>query len=133
MIIRRLCIASQPRDSSTRVLVGTFADEKVEAKSRQLEGRGAGVDESCELEHVLRVKARTRLLPRALDAMADIAAVRVELKTWEREFKSQHGRDPSVQDIKTHPEIGVVRYHQFRLPYSWLTSGILCSSEIQTL
>ena len=32
--------------------------------------------------------------------MDDVSAVRTEIKTWEREFKSAHGRAPSVQDIK---------------------------------
>lgn len=39
-------------------------------------------------------------------ADAELAAVRTEIKAWEREFRSAQGRDPSVQDIKDHPHIG---------------------------
>lgn len=31
----------------------------------------------------------------------DAAAVRVELKAFERDFKAKHGKDPSVDDIKS--------------------------------
>lgn len=30
----------------------------------------------------------------------DSAALRVELKSFERDFKAKHGKDPSVEDIK---------------------------------
>ncbi|EPQ60485.1 hypothetical protein GLOTRDRAFT_108971, partial [Gloeophyllum trabeum ATCC 11539] len=33
----------------------------------------------------------------------NIAQLRTEIKTWERDFKQQHGRAPSVQDIKDEP------------------------------
>jgi len=36
----------------------------------------------------------------------DLTLVKAELKAWEREFKSKHGRDPSKADIKAVPEIG---------------------------
>ncbi|KAF7981176.1 hypothetical protein HWV62_34959 [Athelia sp. TMB] len=36
----------------------------------------------------------------------DVSAVRAHIKSWEREFKAQHGRDPSVQDIRDQPDIG---------------------------
>jgi len=39
-------------------------------------------------------------------AEGELAAVRAQIKTWEREFRSAKGRDPSVQDIKDHPHIG---------------------------
>ncbi|KAI0095122.1 DNA replication and checkpoint protein-domain-containing protein [Irpex rosettiformis] len=35
----------------------------------------------------------------------DASAVRADIKTWEREFRSTHGRDPSVQEIKARPDI----------------------------
>ncbi|KAG8219653.1 hypothetical protein J3R82DRAFT_608 [Butyriboletus roseoflavus] len=34
-----------------------------------------------------------------------LALVRAEIKTWERNFASRHGRDPSLQDIRNHPPI----------------------------
>lgn len=36
----------------------------------------------------------------------DVSTVRAEIKSWERLFKQQHGRDPSVQEIKDLPDIG---------------------------
>ncbi|PCH33906.1 hypothetical protein WOLCODRAFT_160444 [Wolfiporia cocos MD-104 SS10] len=35
----------------------------------------------------------------------DIASLRAEIKAWERDFRSQHARDPTVQEIKARPEI----------------------------
>ncbi|KAH0838157.1 hypothetical protein J3R83DRAFT_6408 [Lanmaoa asiatica] len=35
-----------------------------------------------------------------------LALVRAEIKTWERDFVSRHGRDPTVQDIRDQPPIG---------------------------
>ncbi|KAI0080356.1 hypothetical protein K474DRAFT_1658079 [Panus rudis PR-1116 ss-1] len=35
----------------------------------------------------------------------DVATVRAELKAFERDFRSQHGRDPTVQEIKDRPAI----------------------------
>ncbi|KAH7930526.1 hypothetical protein BV22DRAFT_1000481 [Leucogyrophana mollusca] len=37
--------------------------------------------------------------------MPDIAAVRAEIKAWERDFRNNHHRDPSVQDIRDQPAI----------------------------
>lgn len=36
----------------------------------------------------------------------DVSAVRAHIKSWERDFKAEHGRGPSVQDIKEQPAIG---------------------------
>lgn len=36
----------------------------------------------------------------------DLTLVKAELKSWERDFKSTNGRDPSKADIKAVPEIG---------------------------
>lgn len=30
----------------------------------------------------------------------DVSALRTEIKFWERDYKAQHGREPTVQDIK---------------------------------
>lgn len=38
--------------------------------------------------------------------MSDAASLRAELKAWEKQFKTDNGREPSVQDIKAHPTIG---------------------------
>ncbi|KAI8980772.1 DNA replication and checkpoint protein-domain-containing protein [Trametes punicea] len=35
----------------------------------------------------------------------DVAALRAEIKAWERGFRANHGRDPSVQEIKDQPAI----------------------------
>ncbi|CAL1695141.1 unnamed protein product [Somion occarium] len=35
----------------------------------------------------------------------DVATLRAEIKSWEREFKSQHGREPTIQEIKQLPAI----------------------------
>ncbi|KZP31145.1 hypothetical protein FIBSPDRAFT_883424 [Athelia psychrophila] len=35
----------------------------------------------------------------------DVSAVRAHIKSWERDFKAEHGRGPSVQDIKEQPAI----------------------------
>ncbi|KAI6153753.1 hypothetical protein BKA82DRAFT_938145 [Pisolithus tinctorius] len=37
--------------------------------------------------------------------MAELAAVRAQIKAWERDFRSARGRDPSIQDIKDQPHI----------------------------
>ncbi|KAM5530730.1 hypothetical protein V8D89_015590 [Ganoderma adspersum] len=35
----------------------------------------------------------------------DVAALRAEIKAWERDFRTSHGRDPSIQEIKDQPHI----------------------------
>jgi hypothetical protein len=65
--------------------------------------------------------------------MADIAAVRAELKTWERTFKAQNGREPSVHDIKAHPTIGPLSFLMARLPPRSHRSGAIHSGEVQTI
>ncbi|KAG7098976.1 hypothetical protein E1B28_000863 [Marasmius oreades] len=37
--------------------------------------------------------------------MTDVASVRSEIKTWERSFKEEHGRHPSVEDVRNNPSI----------------------------
>lgn len=36
----------------------------------------------------------------------DLAAIKADLKAWERDFKSEHGREPTKADIKAVPAIG---------------------------
>lgn len=38
--------------------------------------------------------------------MDDLATVRAQIKSWERSFKEQHGRPPTVNDIKENNHIG---------------------------
>jgi hypothetical protein len=38
----------------------------------------------------------------------DFVALRVEIKAWEREFKTDNGRDPTIKDIKDRPDLGAV-------------------------
>jgi len=38
--------------------------------------------------------------------MDDLATVRAEIKSWERSFKEQHGRPPTVSDIKENKGVG---------------------------
>jgi len=38
----------------------------------------------------------------------DVTALRAEIKAWERDFKADYGRDPTIQDIKDRPDIGAV-------------------------
>jgi hypothetical protein len=42
----------------------------------------------------------------------DVAALRAEIKAWERDFKADNGRDPAIQDIKDRPDIGAVLARQ---------------------
>ena len=42
------------------------------------------------------------LLPHPMD----VSALRAEIKSWEKLFRQQHGRDPSIQEIKDLPDIG---------------------------
>ena len=64
--------------------------------------------------HSTRAGAHHRVLsPRVCTRQAlspllqmDLAALRAEIKAWERDFRSKHGRDPSIQEIKDQPAIG---------------------------
>lgn len=47
----------------------------------------------------------TRLTLQSLSFM-EATTLRSEIKAWERAFRSDHGRDPTVQDIKENPAIG---------------------------
>lgn len=57
-------------------------------------------------------------------AEGELAAVRAQIKTWEREFRSAQGRDPSVQDIKDHPHIA----EKYKL-YKRITKAAAASSS----
>jgi hypothetical protein len=35
----------------------------------------------------------------------ELVRVRSEIKTWERSFKAEHGKDPGKEDIKARPDI----------------------------
>ncbi|KAK0233717.1 hypothetical protein IW262DRAFT_1332118 [Armillaria fumosa] len=37
--------------------------------------------------------------------MSDFTTVKAEIKAWERDFKTKHGRSAQVQDIREHPDI----------------------------
>jgi hypothetical protein len=37
----------------------------------------------------------------------ELASVRAEVKAWERNFKRENGRDPTVDDIRKQPAVGV--------------------------
>lgn len=37
----------------------------------------------------------------------DVASLRAEIKAWERDFRSKHTRDPTIQEIKNQPAIGI--------------------------
>ena len=39
--------------------------------------------------------------------MDNVASLRAQIKAWERDFKSKFARDPTVQDIRDQPAIGV--------------------------
>ncbi|KAJ7492374.1 hypothetical protein FB451DRAFT_530121 [Mycena latifolia] len=43
----------------------------------------------------------------------DVSALRTEIKSWERNFRATHGRDPSVQDIKEKPDLAQ-KYRQYK-------------------
>lgn len=40
-----------------------------------------------------------------MSLLDELAQVRAEIKTWERTFRTENGRDPSRDDIKAVPEI----------------------------
>ncbi len=40
---------------------------------------------------------------------SDVATIRAEIKAWERSFKETNGREPTIEDIKKQPTIGVSR------------------------
>lgn len=44
--------------------------------------------------------------------MSERDSVRAEIKSWERQFKAENGREPSVQDIKDNPSIGSLQLLQ---------------------
>lgn len=77
-----------------------------------------GAEERCS-DHVtvywpaLCVTSRVNPLLRSTNAflhsldMAEIAIIRAEIKQWERTFKDENGRNPTVQDIKEDPVMRV--------------------------
>jgi hypothetical protein len=76
-------------------------------------GREGGVVEHGPREGDLEAgdhesRRQAWLLPR----MSPLTLVRAEIKTWERDFASTHGRDPSVQDIRAQPSIGAPSFRR---------------------
>ena len=63
--------------------------------------------------HVIAFVTETRVVNpllhlHFLDAtMSDLATVRAEIKGWERSFRATQGREPTVDDIKRLPDIGM--------------------------
>ncbi|KAF8215947.1 hypothetical protein K438DRAFT_1954628 [Mycena galopus ATCC 62051] len=45
--------------------------------------------------------------------MTDVSTLKTEIKTWERSFRAKHGREPSVQDIKSQPDLAE-KYRQYK-------------------
>ncbi|KAJ7103281.1 hypothetical protein B0H15DRAFT_204902 [Mycena belliarum] len=45
--------------------------------------------------------------------MSDVSSLRNEIKSWERNFRATHGREPSVQDIKEQPGLAQ-KYKQYK-------------------
>ncbi|KAJ7651697.1 hypothetical protein DFH06DRAFT_1420455 [Mycena polygramma] len=43
----------------------------------------------------------------------DVSALRTEIKTWERNFRAEHGREPSRQDIKEKPGLAE-KYKEYK-------------------
>jgi len=62
----------------------------------------------------------------------DAAPLRAEIKAWERDFKADNGRDPTIQDIKDRPDIGAVLTRQL-VPWKPLTSNVFFSREVQAV
>ncbi|KAI0720025.1 hypothetical protein C8T65DRAFT_634612 [Cerioporus squamosus] len=54
----------------------------------------------------------------------DVAALRAEIKAWERDFRASHGRDPSVQEIKSQPAIAA-KYKLYKSLSKASSSGSL--------
>lgn len=40
---------------------------------------------------------------------SDVAAIRAEIKAWERSFKETNGKEPTIDDIKKQPAVGLSR------------------------
>lgn len=46
-----------------------------------------------------------------------IAEVKAEIKAWERSFKEEYLRPPTVEDIRLHPHIGQFAILSMASPY----------------
>lgn len=53
------------------------------------------------------VDASTRISLRPDSMSTELASVRAEVKAWERNFKQENGREPTVDDIRKQPSVGV--------------------------
>ncbi|RPD82322.1 hypothetical protein L226DRAFT_22696 [Lentinus tigrinus ALCF2SS1-7] len=54
----------------------------------------------------------------------DVATLRAEIKTWERDFRATHGRDPSIQEIKDQPAMAA-KYKRYKSLSKASSSGSL--------
>jgi hypothetical protein len=53
-----------------------------------------------------RIRKRPTIsFPPCLASM-DLVSIKAELKSWEKAFRSRHGRDPKKEDIKADAHIG---------------------------
>ncbi|KZT75080.1 hypothetical protein DAEQUDRAFT_20631 [Daedalea quercina L-15889] len=59
----------------------------------------------------------------SLDSVMDVAALRAELKAWEREFRTRHSRNPTIEEIKDQPAIAA----KYKL-YKSLSKSVSSSS-----
>ncbi|EJF66913.1 hypothetical protein DICSQDRAFT_158554 [Dichomitus squalens LYAD-421 SS1] len=57
----------------------------------------------------------------------DVAALRAEIKAWERSFRANHSRDPSIQEIKDQPAIAA-KYKLYKSLSKAAPSGNLSHS-----
>ena len=80
--------------------------------------------------HSTRAGAHHRVLsPRVCTRQAlspllqmDVAALRAEIKAWERDFKALHGRQPSIDEIRQQPRIGTCSPLSFSISFPSLTT-----------
>ncbi|KAF8898939.1 hypothetical protein BD779DRAFT_1666694 [Infundibulicybe gibba] len=66
--------------------------------------------------------------------MAELANVRAQIKTWERNFKAENGRDPTIQDIKNQPAVAEKYKHYKTLSKAAAAGGtpvIASSATVQ--
>src|ERR1700729_3357443 len=59
-----------------------------------------------------------------------LSSLRSEIKSWERQFRLNNGRDPQIQDIKLQPPIGIL---QSLISIHCFTQNIQHSRQIQAL
>lgn len=70
-----------------------------------------------------------RSRPPSTRATMDLATLRADIKTWERDFKAHHGRQPTIEEIKQLPAMGTYRISSF----TDLLSYPITSRKVQAL